>query len=270
MCTRPVVDETNMTEQSPDFNPVEKPAEMPLSAKNQPPAPSWLDLAYYLLGGLGLMLVASLGLSLVKLEVTLLLSVLVYSITAGSLLLTVYLFGVRRKRLDLAAIGLYPPRWNNRWALVALGLTVGLIPARLLAGLAAQAAFGRGLEELQARMDVFMPGAFTPLEFSVTLLFAGLVVPVAEEMFFRGAIFGWFRARFSFHAAVFWSSVIFALGHFDSVAVVVASFIMGVVNAIFYERTRSIWAPIAVHVINNSLAVTALYLGMLLADQLPL
>jgi membrane protease YdiL (CAAX protease family) len=35
-----------------------------------------------------------------------------------------------------------------------------------------------------------------------------------------------------------------------------------------YERTRSIWAPIAIHVVNNSTSVILVYLVMLLQPLL--
>jgi membrane protease YdiL (CAAX protease family) len=56
------------------------------------------------------------------------------------------------------------------------------------------------------------------------------------------------------------SSALFALGHFDSAGVVASSFFLGLVCAVALERGRSLWLPVAIHALNNSLAVMLLYL----------
>jgi len=94
-------------------------------------------------------------------------------------------------------------------------------------------------------------------------------VPISEELFFRGAIFTVLRDHWPVWAAVLISSALFGLGHADSLGVVAASFVMGVVNAIAFEKTRSIWVPVAIHAANNSLAIILVYLAAYLAKMLP-
>ena len=94
---------------------------------------------------------------------------------------------------------------------------------------------------------------------------AGLLIvvaaPIAEEVFFRGFIFGGLRRRFSFPAAAVASGLIFGLFHFTgpgSVGVVPQLALFGFALAWLYEETGSIYPPIAIHAVNNALAFAIL------------
>ena len=105
----------------------------------------------------------------------------------------------------------------------------------------------------------------------MTFLGVGLLAPVSEELYFRGLLHGWFRSRrFAFWLRVLLSSTLFAVAHFDSVAVVASSFVLGVANALLYEWSRSIWVPIAMHVLTNSIAVELLYAALAVLEYFPM
>lgn len=92
-----------------------------------------------------------------------------------------------------------------------------------------------------------------------------LVVPgaaVAEEILFRGVVFAGLRKSMSLWPAAAISSVIWALLHLVSGNLAVAGVlaIFGLALAWSYERSGSLWAPIAAHAFNNTLAVLALLL----------
>jgi membrane protease YdiL (CAAX protease family) len=78
------------------------------------------------------------------------------------------------------------------------------------------------------------------------------------------------RLRAGVWVGVLVSSVLFALAHIDSPAAAISAFILGIVNALLLERFRSLWVPIAVHVVNNVAAVFMLYLLMALSALLPM
>ena len=83
------------------------------------------------------------------------------------------------------------------------------------------------------------------------------VAPVAEEVFFRGFMYGGLRSRLPVWAAALISSGIFGLLHYtdpDSIAVVPQLALLGVLLAWLYERTGSLWPPIILHVLNNAIA----------------
>jgi len=182
---------------------------------------------------------------------------------------TALVLGAGRGRFTLEQIGLRPVRWKRGWLVLALGLVVLLLPVRGALGLLVEYLVNGNLESLALRSQIVQPQGAGWLSFVVTLLFVGILVPISEELFFRGAIYTWLRERASMWPAVLISAALFGLGHFDSLGVVAASFVMGAVNAVVFEKTRSIWVPIAIHAANNSLAVILVYLATLLVKMLP-
>jgi membrane protease YdiL (CAAX protease family) len=121
---------------------------------------------------------------------------------------------------------------------------------------------------MQSRIDLLLGSELSWPRFFVTLLGAGLLAPVAEELFFRGFLYTALRQRLGIAAAATISSLVFAVGHIDALGVVAASFIMGIALALVYEYTRSLWVAIAIHAFNNSLATVMVYLLMLLLAYL--
>lgn len=94
---------------------------------------------------------------------------------------------------------------------------------------------------------------------------AGVLVvgaaPFTEEVFFRGFLFAGLRRGLPFAAAAVLSAGIWGLFHFtgaDAWGVVLQLATFGVILAWLYERTGSIWPPIALHTFNNALAFALL------------
>jgi membrane protease YdiL (CAAX protease family) len=77
-----------------------------------------------------------------------------------------------------------------------------------------------------------------------------VLVPITEELVFRGTFFRKWRARWGPVTALLLSSAAFAALHFDGR--VVASFLCGLTFVSLYTRTRSLWAPFIVHALNNA------------------
>lgn len=91
-----------------------------------------------------------------------------------------------------------------------------------------------------------------------------VAAPVTEEIFFRGFFFAGLRRGLPFAPAALTSAVIWALFHFtgsDSWGVVLQLTIFGVILAWLYERTGSLWPPVALHLFNNAIAFTFLVSG---------
>jgi membrane protease YdiL (CAAX protease family) len=233
---------------------------VPAEAPERPSAApgGWGTLALYLLGGFGVFVVASLGLALVIDRLTIWTSLAAYLVNFASFAGAAYVLGVRRPGLTWAEFGLRP--FQPFWLWLALLAAVAVTPLRAAAALLAEALVGSGFESLQPRLDLVVPAGPLALSFVVTLVGAGLLVPFAEEVYFRGLLQRWLRSRFSFWPRVLLSAGLFALGHFDSAGVVAASFFLGLVCALAVERGRSLWLPVIIHVLNNSLAVMLLYL----------
>jgi len=246
-----------------------------LPSPSPPPSPStssWLDLALYLLVGFGGFILATTVLGLLVTKTTILTSLMLYLLNITFFAGSIFLVGVLRGRLSLAELGIYPLRFPWQWIVGGAAIALALIPARVLLALLVQVIASGGLDSLAQtpRMDILTPPEGSlGVNFLVTFLLGGILVPASEELFFRGALYTWFRRRYPVWVAVLVSSLLFALGHLDLAAVVATSFVIGVVNALLFERTRTIWVPIVVHVVNNSAAILLLYALLALQRLFP-
>jgi len=83
----------------------------------------------------------------------------------------------------------------------------------------------------------------------------GIWGPFAEEIFFRGFILSGLTTRFGVTFALITSSLIFSLSHI-TLSIIVPVFISGILLGFLYIKTRSIWPCIAVHSIQNLIALT--------------
>jgi uncharacterized protein len=217
-----------------------------------------------LLTGFGLFIVFSALLSLVTQVGTLVDSTLRFLINLIFLGGSTILFGVYRKKITWNQLGLQSDRWRIQFIWIAILLGLAINPIRALLALLAQMLVGGGLEALEGRAEILTAGGFTWPAFIITLLGVGILIPIAEELYFRGLIHNWFAEHFRFWPRVLLSSAIFGLGHFDSIGVVISSFVMGVVIAIAYERTQTLWLPIAIHAVTNSAAIVLLFVTLAL------
>lgn len=82
------------------------------------------------------------------------------------------------------------------------------------------------------------------------LLLAVLAGPVAEEIFFRGLVYRWLRFRLGVGPGLLVSAFLFALLHTDPVAFL-PILGLGLLFGWVYERTGSLAAPIAIHMLHN-------------------
>lgn len=229
-----------------------------------PPEPSqpW-DLPLYLVGGFGLYLVASLayGAAFVRDPNDLPLNIVVglFALNLACLGGMTLVLGVWRKRLTLAELGVWPVRWEWRYLFWAAGLAVAFMPIRMVLALGAQWLLEGSFDSLQMRENLFSAGQNSVGEAAVMLLWAGLLVPLSEELYFRGLLLRWFQPRLGLWPRVLVVALLFALAHFDNVGSMVSTFFLGVFCAYAVERTRSIWFAVAIHAVNNSLALGLLY-----------
>jgi uncharacterized protein len=81
----------------------------------------------------------------------------------------------------------------------------------------------------------------------------GLIGPIAEEILFRGYLQGWLTKHVGAVAGVGASAMLFALFHID-VALFPGLFLLGVVMGWLRVWTKTLWAPIMFHCLNNAVA----------------
>ena len=89
-------------------------------------------------------------------------------------------------------------------------------------------------------------------------LVGGLIGPIAEEVFFRGIVYGFFR-RWGAPAAILLSTLLFVLAHPVFPAIPITQVAGGILFAVAYEVEKNLVVPITIHVSGN-MAIFALSL----------
>lgn len=84
-----------------------------------------------------------------------------------------------------------------------------------------------------------------------SILMVCIIRPALEEMLFRGVILRSFLNQYSRKFSIIASSVMFGVAHFNIYQFFIA-FVIGLVLGWLYERTRSLWPGIALHMAYNS------------------
>lgn len=95
------------------------------------------------------------------------------------------------------------------------------------------------------RQEILPPDPST-LEITVGAVTAIVLAPIAEELFFRGFLFGALRARMRFLGAAAVSAVAFALVHVLPLLIPLM-FVVGIGLAYLYERRGSLLTSMAAH-----------------------
>lgn len=137
-------------------------------------------------------------------------------------------------------------RASGRWLLVGIGVGLG---AMLVNRLVVLLYFWATGDATNPQAGLAETADATLLQFALMMLLGGLLVPFAEELLFRGVLYGWLR-RWGVVVATAASAVVFGLFHLAPVLIITAALI-GVVNAVLYERSGSIWPAVAAHAANN-------------------
>ena len=106
---------------------------------------------------------------------------------------------------------------------------------------------------------------FSVLQAVTLLLYAGLLVPVAEELVYRGLVFRWLRDRFDYRTSALISAAAFALSHRRVEQMVIAG-LMGLALAWLYERSRSLLPSILLHQTYNCVTLILTFAAMWLVQ----
>ena len=156
-----------------------------------------------------------------------------------------------RGRAAAADFGLRRPRF---WA--SVGLLVAVWIGFLLLSAAWATAFS--LDEPQELPDEL--GANGPLLNALAVVvLVTVIAPLGEELFFRGFFFGAVRNWKGPWPAALITGIVFGGIHAGSspVGYLVPLMILGAALCLLYEWTGSLYPPIALHALNNSIALGA-------------
>ena len=166
----------------------------------------------------------------------------------------IYLVLILRDRITWPELGVRPaaPTWIAPAILSALGCLV-------FAGAMSQI-FERFYQTsmLDEYLKVLAPDGLTLGHETVLILVVGCVVPFAEELLFRGVIYRWMRQRWGIVGSAIGSAFLFALAH-TNVRMALQIFVTGIVLAVLYERSRSIFVSTLTHMTVNTISLILIF-----------
>ena len=188
----------------------------------------------------------------------------VFAIAQNLLFIGLTVYVVRRRySLPLDRLGLRADRWPQ-WLLGGVVIGAASNPLSVAAESAAVAVIGAvvgparaaAMAEREHLTDVLTGILQRPLATAQIVWIVVLVcvlVPIGEEMFFRGFVYGTLR-RWGVAAATVLSALFFAVVHQQIVHFLPIA-LLGVVLAVAYERTGSLLPAMLIHAANNLVAV---------------
>lgn len=161
------------------------------------------------------------------------------------------------RRIDITTwLGLRWPQWP--WILLIAPGTVfvmwGLFIALQISGYMDWME-SLGVETVQDTVKLLQTTQ-DPLILGMMAFAAVVAAPVCEEIVFRGYFYAVLKRTTGILPAAFCSALVFAAAH-GSLTALLPLFLFGLALVVVYEKTGSIWAPIAVHFCFNGFTVLA-------------
>lgn len=182
-----------------------------------------------------------------------------------------FIFRRRTSRVELGAPDL--PAWLDL-ALTVPAYIVYMICTAIVMMLAVSLIPGIDLNQAQE-----LPFSQTMLteRWQYALVFFTLVIlaPLAEELLFRGYLYGKLRKTAPIWVAIIVTSLAFGAAHLWGGpgsplqwAVAIDTMVLGVILALLREYTGAVWASVLVHALKNGIAFYLLFMNPQLIDQL--
>ncbi|WP_339171356.1 CPBP family intramembrane glutamic endopeptidase [Solibacillus sp. FSL R5-0691] len=177
-------------------------------------------------------------------------------LTIAIILITgVYIVALRPQALSWSEIGI--KRFNiSDWKIIigySVILLVGAVIIVILTSFIGNTWENSKTESLQQNL--------TFLTVFIAFVSAAVISPFYEELFYRGFLYRWLRTRIGFYGAIVISSTIFTIVHIPAYNVMPVNFFSGIIFALAYERTNSIWPSVLIHGITNGIMVLLTSLG---------
>jgi membrane protease YdiL (CAAX protease family) len=200
------------------------------------------------------------GISLAGIDATILDATLAAVIYVLTIAFVVGLPRFFQKYVTLKDLGLQRlPSWMDI-LLSPAGFIVYFIVSSLLVYTASQLFSGFDIAQAQ---DVGFTRLTQYYEYALAFVTLIIVAPVAEEVLFRGFLYGKLRTRVPVWVAMLITSALFGLIH-GQWNVGLDVFALSMVLCSLREITGSIWSGILLHMIKNSIAFFILFISPLL------
>jgi membrane protease YdiL (CAAX protease family) len=171
-------------------------------------------------------------------------------IEPAAIFAAVYFVLILGRGFDWSDLGLRPV--NLGWA--------GIAVLAALACLAVSGAVTQITERFGEKpmideyMQVLAPSGLTMRRTALIVITVGFLIPVVEELLFRGVLYNWLRQYLTVVPCIVISAVLFSGAHVTP-RMAIQYFIAGAVLAFLYERSRSLLASIVAHMTVNSISL---------------
>ncbi|MDA3896562.1 MAG: CPBP family intramembrane metalloprotease [Desulfobacteraceae bacterium] len=157
-------------------------------------------------------------------------------------------------------------KWLNN-GLGAIGLSSEQIVPGLKNGIIWSAGFGLvaaifGAVLFLSGMNPFklLHGRLPDSKMDIVFFFliGGVIAPMAEEIFFRGVVYGFIKGmllkkikKWAIPAALIISTYLFVIAHQTSAGIPLPQLVGGIVFCVSYEINKSLMTPILIHTLGN-------------------
>ncbi len=171
---------------------------------------------------------------------------------------------IRKRRTTLKEIGLHKlPTWIDIF-LAPSGFVVYLLLSVALVFLASQALPWFDITQAQ---DVGFDNLVWRYEYLLAFLALVVIVPVAEEVLFRGYLYGKMRKTIPAWAVIIITAVLFGAVH-GAWNLAVDMFALGIILGLLREVTGGLWAPILLHMTKNAVAFYYIFINPVVSATL--
>jgi len=134
-------------------------------------------------------------------------------------------------------------KWYTLWITFVLGMTGNLLFSILMNRLGITEQFSNATQEALFQSNFF-----------VQIIGIGILVPLVEELIFRGLVYGKLRMYYGRVPAVLFSALLFSVYHGNMIQMLYA-LPMGILLALVYEKWGMLAAPVLFHIGANLLGV---------------
>ena len=171
---------------------------------------------------------------------------------------------IKKYRTNTSEIGLTGlPTWTDIF-LAPAGFIVYIIISAILIMVATKFLPGFNIDQIQ---DVGFNQISKRYEFILAFISLVIIVPVAEEILFRGFLFGKLKRIIPIWAAVLITSALFGFLH-GSWNVGIDTFALSIVLCLLRQFTGSLWASILLHMMKNGIAFYFLFINPAIFDTI--
>jgi len=157
-------------------------------------------------------------------------------------------------------------QWPLRRSLGAA--TAALFAFRLASSLWATASSSFRLAALGGDTTRALQGVYAEYGIVALLLLVAVIIPLVEEVAFRGVFLNGLARHVSFPVAAVVQALVFAALH-ENFAQLPLLFVFGLVAAWLYRWSQGLAAPLAFHAFNNALAAVAIVAATRALNQMP-